>query len=1082
MLNKIIYYSLHHRLIIFAAAVLLTIYGIREISQLPQDVLPDLNRPRVTVMTECPGYATEEVEVRVTNPLETAINGSNGIISLRSNSTAGLSIVTIEFDWDTDVFKARQTISERLQLAKDRLPENILPQLTPISSVMGQIAILAVWSDNANDKNTANPQTLNQMELRTIADWMIRPQLLAIPGIAEVYTLGGDLKQYQVVVRMEDLQRYDVKLSDIENALRESNQNVTGGYFTSGSRQHLIRAIGRIQFLSDIENIVVKTDIEPPLRLSHVAKVEEKPAVKVGGSFVSYKFNDKVSAQKAVLLTIEKQPAYDTRLLTQSIEDKRRAIEQELVQKYPDFHFECFYTQATFIELAVKNVKEALVFGGILVVIVMIPFLMNFRIVTISLTAIPLSLLITGLIFACFGYTINTMTLGGIAVAIGELVDDSIVDIENIFRRLRENERLDNPRNTLAVIFDASCEIRNSIVVGTIIVVLVLFPLFYLNGLEGRVFLPLGIAYIVSILSSLVISLTWTPLLASKFFYSSYIKKIQDKNFCVLACVQRLAECCISFSLRFPKIVFCVSLILTFAFGIIFFFFLKREFLPPFNDGAIQVNIDLMPGVSLETSQELAEKLCRQIQDVGGIKSVAARIGRAERDEHAVPVSAIEIICAVDDTIKRPLGKVARRNSGESTIINDILQIISPDNIPGTLANPDQPLQHLINHLQGGTNAKIAIKIRGKRGADMNTLNNAAAQIKSSIQQEISNANAGKIDPNPNRIPQIRFTLDREQLARYGLAPFQVNQTIETALNGKIVTEIIDAEQRCFNVLLRLDDGLKKDINLLSEIPLTLPKGGIVPVRAVANITAKATGPMQIDHEAGFRQTTVLVNPVNRGSVDVGNEIEQKILSKLQKNKDYDVICDGVFKNEKEAFKTMSVLFVISLFIIFVLLYAMFNSVSITLQIMYALPLALVGGIAALLITGQERSVPCYIGLICVCGIAARNGILLIDHYRQLVKNGEETFSKQMIIRAGKDRTAPVLMTALTSGIGLTPLIIRGPDVAGQELLYPIATAIVGGLITSTTMEFFVRPAIFWLYGEQAIKKSNRSQLLNSTE
>ncbi|GHT41042.1 multidrug transporter AcrB [Planctomycetales bacterium] len=1043
MLNRIIQFSLHRPFIIVALTLLVLGSGVAALRHLPIDVLPNLNRPRVTIMTECSGFAPEEVETRITNPLETAINGASGIMSMRSNSTAGLSIITIEFDWGTDIFKARQTISERLQLAKENLPEGILPQLTPISSVMGQIAVLAVWSDSDTP-----------MELRTLADWTIRPRLLALKGVSEVFVMGGDLKQYQVLVNMEDLRKYDVTLSDIETALRESNQNVTGGYFTSGQRQRLIRSVGRIQTVSDIENLVIKAKSDPPLRLKYVAKVEEKPAIPVGDALISQS-NEK--CKNAVVLTIEKQPDFDTPALTKSLEDEIKAINKLLQKEHPDFRFKSFYQQETFIKLATDNVIEALWMGALLVVAVMILFLMNIRITLISLAAIPVSLLMTCLVFAGFGYSINTMTLGGIAVAIGELVDDAIVDAENIFRRLRENALSGKPRRTLDVVFEASSEIRNSIVFGTIIVVLVFLPLFYLPGINGRLFQPLGTAYVVSILSSLAVSLTLTPVMANYLLPSS-VKKDRKEGGFLLSIVQQLAERCIRFSLRFPRFVTVAPFAVAVSVIAFFWFVWERDFIPEFNEGAVQVNVDLMPGVSIETTRNLAEKLTEQIQSVAGVQSVVARIGRAERDEHAVPVSTVELVCRVDS-----------KQRSFKDIAAEIRKLISPDNIPGTTAFLDQPLQHLISHIQSGTSAKIAVKVRGKRGTPLKDLNDAATQIKTHL-ADIPDANAHRIVPNPMSIPQIRIDLNREKLAQYGLTPLQVNQTIETALNGTVITEIVDFKQQQFEVLLRLNDDIKTDINRLDDLTLTLPSGGIIPLVAVADINKNAIGPMQIDHEAGLRQVIVQSSPAKRGSSDVAEDIKNKLIE--FDRADYDIIYDGSFNSEKQASNTMLLIFCgVSLPCILLLLREMFRSFNLSLQIMGALPLALLGGIAAIMLSEQKCTVPCLVGLISVCGIAARNGILLIDHYRHLVKYESETISKQMLIRAGKDRVAPVLMTALTSGIGLLPLI-WADNTPGREILYPIATVVVGGLITSTAMEFFVRPAMFYLWGRKALEKN----------
>ncbi len=1052
MFNAIIRFSLHHRLVVVALAILLMVFGSFQARDLPIDVLPDLNRPRVTIITECIGFAPEEVETLVTMPLESVLHGATGVESVRSNSVVGLSIIIVDFDWTVDSFRSRQIVSERIQLAADRLPEEVVPRMTPISSVMGQVLLLAVWDETGKT---------SPMDLRTLSDWVIRRRLLGIGGVSEIYTMGGDLKQYQVQIRPDDLLKYEITIQEVEEALKQSNRNVTGGYLTGqGTDQYLVRSVGRLRDVNDLKLLVVKPDVDPPVLLERVADVLEAPAVKVGSSSATVRNPDgSISGGPAITLTIEKQPDYDTRELTEQVLKEIATIKSALLPNNPGLRIECLYQQRTFIDLAVNNVKEALWIGAVLVVIVIALFLMNLRATFITLLAMPISIIATCVIFARFGLSVNTMTLGGLAVAIGELVDDAIVDVENIFRRLRENYQLEKPRSSLRVVFEASCEIRNSIVYGTIIVVLVFFPLFFLSGIEGRLFTPLGVAYVVSILSSLVVSLTLTPVLAH-FLLPGIAKRHREKEGFVLRTVKYFAERAIRLSLAFPKTILALALAMI-VLATIVFFSLERNFMPAFNEGAIQLNVDLMPGKSLKTSEELADSLARQIQDVRGIQSVVRKTGRSELDEHAVPVNTSEFICSIDRSAGRSLEEV----------LEDLHKLIEPDNIPGTVAFSDQPLQHLINHLRAGTRARIAVKLRGD---DLETLKRRGARIMELI-ADIPGIGNVRMDPIPIDIPQIRINLDRERLAAYGLTPLGVNQMIETAMKGNVVTELIDG-QRSFDVVVRLGDEYRENLETLLHLPVLLAAGGVIPLDAIAEIDTKATGPSQIDHEAGRRQVVIQMNPRHRGAVDVKDDILKRLAPEMKSltEGNYMLELAGLFQSEQEASRKIALLTILSMFGVFLVLFTMFRSINISLQIMVALPLALVGAVAAIVLTGQDRTIPNLVGMISLCGIASRNGILLIDHYFHLVKEEGETFSKEMIIKAGRNRVAPVLMTALTSAIGLIPLLIN-PTEPGREILYPIATVVVGGLLTSTLMEFFVRPALFWTFGREAARRAIQS-------
>ena len=1063
MFNFFIKFSLNNRLIVLVFAIILLTVGSYQMSQLPVDVLPDLSRPRVIVMVECQGMAPEEVQTLVTVPIETYLNGATGVTAIRSSSTAGLVVLTIEFDWSMEVIRCRQIIDERLRLAVDQLPPGIVPRMAPMGSMMGQIMYLTIWDQN--DCAGGTTDELSLMELRSLADWTVRRRILASGGVSEVLVIGGDYKQYQVLGRIDDMFRHGVTFDDIQRALEGSNRNVTGGFLTDqGKDEILVRTLGRAEKPDDLMNLVVKGDSDPPIQLHQVADITAAPAPKVGSSGVSVKNSDgTITSRSAVVLIVEKQAGSDTRKITEQILRIADDIQKAINTTHPNVRIAPLYQQKTFIDMAVANVEEALFLGAILIVIMLFLFLMDFRTTLITMTAIPISILTACLTFAWFGLSINTMTLGGLAVAIGELVDDAIVDVENIYRRLRENFRKPSEERSpvISVVFNASAEIRNAIVYGTFITAIVFFPVFFLTGMEGKMFAPMGIAYIVSLTASLVTSLTVTPVLAFLLLPNKAERHKHNETF-VLKISKWYAERAIRFSLAFPKtILFGAALVTTVA--VVIFLSLSRDFMPPFNEGAPQVNVSLPPGTSLKVSEEYGTQVAGELIRIEGVTAVVRRTGRAELDEHAVPVNMSEMMCTLD------------LNSGRSIteIFADIEKVISSENLPGAVAFYDQPLQHLIAHLRTGTRSKIAIKIRGD---DPLLLRRRAAQI----QQRISNIpdiGSPRIDPPQKDIPQARFRLKRDALATYGLIPEEVNATIETAMQGVVTTQILEGKQT-INVVLRASDCYRENLEALSQMPIQTPGGTLIPLSAVAGIDANVTGPNRIDHEAGQTQVTIQMNPQTRASLDVKNDIDRALAPYMKELTSDGVWIEmtGLFQSEQESSRKLILLSAVSLLCILLVLYRMFGSMNLSLQIMSALPLALVGAVAAIVLTGQSRSIPNLVGMISLCGIASRNGILIIDHYFHLVRHEGESFTKEMLVKAGRNRVAPVLMTTLTAMLGLIPITLS-PDTPGREILYPIATVIVGGLITSTLMEFFVRPALFWTFGkataERIIKQEN---------
>lgn len=794
MLNAIIRFALRQRLLVVAFSMFLIGYGTWTAVHMDIDVFPNLNRPRVVVMTEAPGMAPEEVEALITFPLETAINGANGVEAVRSSSGVGISVIYVEFDWGTNIYNDRQIITERLQLVQEGMPEGVKPQLAPISSIMGQIIMIGMWSEGGKT---------SPLEVRTLADWVVRQRLLTIPGVSQVFTMGGGRKQYQVLVNPDELLKYGVTLHDVKRAVAESNQNATGGYLDEqGPNEFLVRSLGRVQTIEDLQKVVVVMRDSRPVLLSQVARVIEGPQVKRGDSSAFVKQEDgSFSGGPAVVLTVNKQPNADTRAVTDEIMKALAELQPSLpkdIRIQPEL-----YSQKAFIDRAIENVIEALRDGGVLVVIILFLFLMNFRTTFITLTAIPLSIGITAIVFAVFGLSINTMTLGGLAVAIGELVDDAIVDVENIFRRLKENRHAQNPKHPLLVVFQASCEIRNSIVFGTMIVVLVFLPLFALSGMEGRLFAPLGVAYIVSILSSLLVSLTLTPVL-SYWLLSKAKFMSHEKDGPLLRFLKWIAGA-IGVSLRFSRTMLllgCAAVVIAFLFVIR----LENDFLPPFNEGVVQLNVVLPPGTSLRKSNEIAETVMERLKTIEGVDAFSRRTGRAELDEHAEGVNITEMIIGFDPDIERE----------REEVLEDIRDAML--DVPGIVTTVEQPLAHLISHMLSGVKAQVGIKIYGD---DLNILRQKAQEMAAAM-REVEGVKDLLVEPQVE-IAQMRIELNRDKLLQYGLTPVYVNEYVQTAMNGDVVSEVL-LGQRTFDLMVRMDEKYREDLEAAQAIVNRLAK------------------------------------------------------------------------------------------------------------------------------------------------------------------------------------------------------------------------------------------------------------------
>ena len=1025
MLNAIIRFSLQNRLLIIAASAFLVVYGGYVMVNLPVDVLPDINRPMVTIMTESHGLAPEEVERLVTFPLETLLNGATNVERVRSQSAPGLSIIWVEFGWDTNIYIARQIVNERLQLASAQLPPGVVPVMGPISSIMGGIYLISLRAEEGS---------ISDLDLRTLADWTIRPRILAIPGVAQVVNMGGGVKQYQVLVNPQRMRDFSISLAEVERAIGFSNSATSGGFLNRGDQEFLIRNIGRIESLDDLRNTVVALRGSVPVYIRDVARVQFGPQIKRGES--SY------NGQHAVIMQITKQPGANTLELTERVEaalDEIRAGLPEGVVVDP-----AVFRQADFISTAIDNVIEALRDASILVVIVLFLFLLNFRTTTITLTAIPLSFLITAVVMKFFGISINTMMLGGLAIAIGELVDDAIVDVENVFRRLRENRQKDHPEPALSVVFRASSEIRNSIVFATLIVILVFLPLFFLSGVEGRLFTPLGIAYVVSILASLLVSLTLTPVLCYYLLGRSKLLERGEDGWLVRQ-LKHGQTLLLDVTLEHPgKILLGAAFLVLFALS--FIPLMGRTFLPGFNEGSYTINLVAQPGTSLPRSDQIGTRAELLLLEIEEVVSTGRRTGRAELDEHAEGVHYSEI----DVTLRegRPKEEI------EAEIREKLGQI------PNVSVNVGQPISHRIDHLLSGTFAEIAVKIFGE---DLTVLRSLAEEVEL-IMGRVTGVRDLYVEAQVP-IPQVRIEVNRTQAARYGLGVGEITEALETALNGRVITQVLE-EQRSFDVFLRLDHYWRDNLEFLDDVLVDLPTGGSIPLAQVASIET-STGPNQILRENGLRRIVVQCNVAGRDLGSVVEEIRDQVAAQMEFPEGYFVSYGGQFESQVEATRLILLLSLISVTAIFVLLYSHFQRVGLALQIMLTLPLSFVGAIAAIFLTDGILSVASLVGFITLLGISARNGIMMISHYLHLMRYEGEKFDKKMIVRGTLERLVPVMMTALTTALALVPLALsRG--VAGREILYPVAVVILGGLISSILLNMVVLPSLFLKFGSPA--------------
>lgn len=1025
MLNKIIGFSLQNRILVLVASVLLLIGGTYTAMHTEVDVFPDLNAPTVVIMTEANGMAAEEVEQLVTFPVETAVNGATGVRRVRSSSTNGFSVVWVEFDWDTDIYLARQIVSEKLAVVSESLPANVgKPTLGPQSSILGEMLIVGLTADSTS-----------MLDLRTIADWTIRPRLLSTGGVAQVAVLGGDIKEYQVQLDPERMRHYGVTLSEVMNITREMNLNANGGVLYEYGNEYIVRGVLSTDKVDQIAKAVVRSNgvSGAPILLEDIADVQVGAKLPKLGTASE-------RGKHAVLLTVTKQPATSTLELT----DKLEASLQDLQKNLPaDVKVSTdIFRQSRFIESSIGNVQKSLLEGGIFVVIVLFLFLANIRTTVISLVTLPLSLIASILALHYMGFTINTMSLGGMAIAIGSLVDDAIVDVENVYKRLHENrlKPAGEQLPILEVVFNASKEVRMPILNSTLIIIVSLVPLFFLSGMEGRMLVPLGIAFIVALAASTVVALTVTPVLCSYLLGKEKTKKQNNENSdsAVARKMKQWYGSALTFVLGHKKGVLGGTIGL-FVVALGCFFTLGRSFLPPFNEGSFTINISSLPGISLEESDKMGHRAEELLLSIPEIQTVARKTGRAELDEHAlgVNVSEIEAPFELKDRSRSELVAEVREKLG--TIVGANVEI-------------GQPISHRIDAMLSGTKANIAIKLFGD---DLNRMFTLGNEIKSAIQGIPGIADLN-VEQQIER-PQLVISPKREMLAKYGISLPEFSEFVNVCLAGEAVSQVYE-KGKSFDLTVRVKDDLRDKMEKIRNLMIDTGDGQKIPLNYVAEIRS-AMGPNTISRENVKRKIVISANVADRDLRSVVNDIQAQVDAQIKLPEGYHIEYGGQFESEQAASRTLALTSFMSIVVIFLLLYHEFRSVKESAIILINLPLALIGGVFALLITTGEVSIPAIIGFISLFGIATRNGMLLISHYNHLQQ--EEGYGVyDSVIRGSLDRLNPILMTALSSALALIPLALSG-DLPGNEIQSPMAKVILGGLLTSTFLNGFIIPIVY---------------------
>ncbi|BAX81619.1 efflux RND transporter permease subunit [Labilibaculum antarcticum] len=1021
MLNNIIQYALHNRILVMFVSILLVLGGGYTTANMDVDVFPDLTAPTVVVMTEAHGMAPEEVEKLVTFPIETAVNGATNVRRLRSSSSAGFSIVWIEFEWGTDIYRARQIVSEKLLAVSENLPEGAgNPSLAPQSSIMGEVLMIGLQSDS-----------ISPMELRTLADWTIRPHLLAINGVAQVVVIGGEFKQYQILANPQKMRYYKVSLDELMKAARATNQNSAGGFINEYGNQYNIRGIARTSDFEELGNSVVKMYNNVPVRISDIAEVKVAAAPKLGLGTIN--------SEQAVLLTVKKQPGINTLRLTENLDKSIAELSKSLPAGVTvNTHI---FRQADFINSSIGNVKKALMEGSIFVIVILLVFLMNYRTTIISLLAIPISLLVTMITLKFLGITINTMTLGGMAIAVGDLVDDAIIDVENVYKRLRQNHLLpkEERKKPIKIVYSASCEIRSSIINATFIIIAAFLPLFFLSGMEGRMLQPLGIAFIVSLFASLVVALTLTPVLCSFMLTSDKMLDRKNKESWLVSHLNKWYGNSLGKALQHKKwilggagLLFIVSIFILTGLG--------RNFLPEFNEGSLTVTAITQPGISLEESNKvkvLAEDALRTVPE---ISLTARRTGRSELDEHSFGVNTSEI------EVPFTLGERSK-----SEFLQEVREKLN--RISGVNFAIGQPLAHRIDHILSGTKANIAIKIFGD---DLNLMFKMANDIKTSISPI-----EGVVDVNVEQqveIPQIRILPKRDMLAKYGISIAQFSEFIHVAFGGSKVSDVFEGI-KAFDLVVKYDEENRGDIEAIRNALIDTWDGKKIPFSYVAKIQS-LSGPNTVNRENVQRKLVVSANVADRDLRSVVTDIQNMVEQDVVSPEGYRIEYGGQFESEAKASRVLMIASIFSFMIIFLLLFQEFRSTQLASIILLNLPLALIGGVFTIYFTSGMLSIPAIIGFITLFGIATRNGILLISNYQSMKKKGLAI--KDIIVQGSVHRLSPILMTALTAALALIPMAIAG-DKPGNEIQSPMAVVILGGLLSSTLLNIYIIPIVYLL-------------------
>ncbi|MCB1060211.1 MAG: efflux RND transporter permease subunit [Calditrichaeota bacterium] len=1031
MFDFMIKQSLTKRFHVLLAALVLLIGGTYVALQMPIDIFPDLTAPTVTVMADVHGFAPEEIESLVAFPIESSMNGATGVRRVRSSISTGMAIIWVEFNWGTDILQARQVVTERLQSMMSSLPPGMEPPiLAPISSIMGEVMLISVQSDS-----------LLPMDLRSYSDNILRKRLLAIPGVAQVIPIGMQVKQYQIVVKPEKLLAYNVSLEEVVEAAKLSSENTTGGYLLEGGREHLIRGIGRVESVDDIGRTVVTTRNGVPILIDQVADVKVDGSVALG--------NASVDGTDAVILSVQKQPGANTLELTKRIETA--AVElQRLAPADVKVRADVF-RQANFIEVAVRNVMNALRDGAILVTIILLLFLGNVRTTFISLMAIPISLVVAVIALKLMGSSVNTMTLGGLAIAIGLLVDDAIIDVENVFRRLRLNalKPASEKRSVFEVIYRASLEVRKPIVVATLIIIAVFAPLFFLSGVEGRLLQPLGASFIISILASLFVAVTVVPALSYYLLGKLKSNQIEHESL-VVRKLKQVYKPTVDFALKNASTVITVSVFLLVG-SVVLYSRFGQAFLPEFNEGSLTVISVSPPGTSLAESNEIGEMIEQIVLSQPGVAGVARRTGRGEMDEHALGSNATEMECRLEPDIDK------------EHLLEQLRTHLAM--VPGTFISIGQPISHRIDHMLSGTQAAIAVKLYGE---DLTELRNSAELIKKEMEQ-IEGIVDLSVEPQIE-VPQLRIKMNREAMSQYGVKPVELAEAVETAYNGTVVGRVMEG-QFAYEMIVRYDPSAKADTAAIVRTPFHTPTGHFVMLRDLAYVYS-ATGPSMISRENVSRKIVIQSNVAGRSLGDVVGDVQSRVAANVNLPDGYYVSYGGQFESAESAGKVIGILTVLAILVIIILLFTEFGNLRDALLVMVNLPLALIGGVAAIGITDGIVSIASMVGFVTLFGIAARNGILLISHYHHLMEEEGVSF-REAIVQGSIERMSPILMTALCAGLALIPLALGGGQ-PGKEIETPMAIVILGGLISSTALNMVVVPALYLKFGRKRKLVTNR--------